>query len=76
MSLVCECGDIACTEQMVMSLPDYEALRSESTHFDVKPDHLASDVEDLVTKKNNYWIVRKRPGAPAKLADALDRRSP
>ncbi len=75
MTLVCECGDIACTEQMVMSLPEYEALRADSRQFAVKPDHLASDVEHLVRKKDTYWIVRKRPGDPAELADALDRRS-
>jgi hypothetical protein len=76
MALVCECGDIACAEQFTMSLPDYKALRNESTHFAVKPGHEVADVEDVVRKTDVFWVVRKRPGGPAEIAEALDPRSP
>jgi hypothetical protein len=76
MTLVCECGDLACTEQFRMSLPDYEALRQDSTLFAIKPGHEATDVEDVVTKSDAFWVVQKRPGGAEEMAEALDPRSP
>ena len=75
MSLVCECGSIACAERFTMSLPDYEALRQDSTFFAVKPGHEAADVEDVVRKSDTFWVVQKRPGGAAEMAKALDPRS-
>ena len=37
--IVCECGDIRCTEQISVSPPAYEAVRAESALFFVVPGH-------------------------------------
>ncbi len=74
LDLVCECGDVACTERIVMSLDEYEALRSDSASFAIVPGHHSSDVEDLVSVSDGYAVVRKRPGEPAALAAATDPR--
>ena len=75
MSLVCECASLDCMERFTMSLPDYEALRRDSTLFAVKPGHEEPDIEDVVTKSATFWVVQKRPGSPAEIAEELDRRS-
>jgi hypothetical protein len=72
---VCECGDVACTEQITMSLGEYERLRSNPTWFAVKPGHETPDVEDVVEKRQGYDIVRKHEGVPANIARAEDPRS-
>jgi hypothetical protein len=72
---VCECGDVACAEQLTMSLSDYERLRSNPTWFAIKPGHEVKDVEDVVEKRPGYDIVSKHEGVPADIARAEDPRS-
>ena len=71
-TVVCECGDAMCVRRFPMSRDDYVALRAESTLFAIAPEHEAADVEDVVKKTADYWIVRKHLGAPAELATTLD----
>jgi hypothetical protein len=35
----CECGRIDCSETMMMTIAEYEAIRAHSTHFGVVPQH-------------------------------------
>ncbi len=72
--VVCECGDPACTRSISITFAEYEQLRSEGTHFAVLPGHDIPDVENVVEKNESYWVVRKRAGGPAELADATDPR--
>jgi hypothetical protein len=72
---VCECGDKSCTEQISMSLSEYEQLRSDPTLFAVKPGHETPNVEEIVERRTGYDVVRKREGGPAELARAEDPRS-
>ena len=74
-AVVCECGDAGCAEQTTMSQGDYEALRSRPTQFAVKPGHAADDLEEVVDRREEYWIVEKETGAPAELAEELDPRT-
>ena len=74
MLVVCECGNQECIEQIEMSIPEYEEIRSDVTSFAVKPGHEESDVEQVVAKKPGYWTIKKRPGAPARIAQELDTR--
>jgi hypothetical protein len=67
---VCECGRLGCTEQITMSLHDYRELRSEPTHFAVKPGHEMPDVESVVARRDGYDIVRKNEGDAADIARA------
>jgi len=72
---LCECGSEDCVERIALTPEEYELVRSEATHFFVKPGHVAPDVEDVVRSDPEYEIVRKREGEAAALARATDPRS-
>ncbi|MFL5602707.1 MAG: hypothetical protein ACJ77R_04730 [Gemmatimonadaceae bacterium] len=71
--LACECMDETCTERVTMTVGEYEAVRSESNSFFVKPGHDVADVEDIVREQPNYVVVTKI-GAGAPVAERLDPR--
>ena len=75
MTIVCECGDNTCIEQIDVSPDEYERLRADPTLFAIKPGHEAPDVETVVEKTDRFWTVQKHPGEPAQLATELDSRS-
>ena len=75
MQVVCECGDIRCTEQIVISIEAYERVRSESALFLTVEGHEAADVETVVERDDRYQVVRKRTGEPERLAARTDPRS-
>jgi hypothetical protein len=73
--LVCECGDAACSEFVEVTLTEYEGVRAVSTHFIVRPGHVAPDVERVVVGNDRFVVVEKRPGEPAKIARETDPRT-
>lgn len=73
--IVCECGDIQCTQQISVSPPAYEAVRADSALFFVVPGHELLDVEDAVEHHETYNVVRKHPGIPQAIAEQQDPRS-
>jgi hypothetical protein len=73
-SILCECGNENCREQLQVSLADYERIRSDSTLFFVCSDHEIPDVEDIVEQQEAYDVVRKKEGAGADMARKLDPR--
>jgi len=72
---LCECGNEDCLERIALTIEEYESVRSEPTHFFVKPGHVAPDVEDVVRSEPEYEIVRKREGEAATLARETDPRA-
>jgi hypothetical protein len=74
-SIVCECGDAACTEQIEIGRSDYERVRADPTLFVVKPGHEIGRVEDVLETRDEYDVVRKREAEPAELAREHDPRS-
>jgi hypothetical protein len=75
MAVVCECGQLECTEQIELDMPTYERVRSEPTMFVVLPGHEIPDVEEVVERLDGFYIIRKDPGGPAELARETDPRS-
>ena len=75
MELVCECADIRCAERFLMTIPDYERLRSDPTLFAVRPGHEIDAVESVVEERPEYHVIRKRPGRPQEIAQQADPRS-
>jgi hypothetical protein len=71
MTLVCECGDTNCIEQIHMTPTEYEQLRSDQTLFAIRPGHQIPDVEDVTDKRDDYWVVQKHEGVPAEVAREL-----
>lgn len=72
---ICECADPECTKRIEMSLLEYEDLRSEPTHFAVAPnrEHVVLEVERIVDKREDYWVVEKL-GEAAEIAENTDPR--
>lgn len=75
MCVVCECGDLECSEQIALDIPTYERVRSDPTQFVVLPGHEIPDVEHVVERHGDFLVLRKDPGGPAELARQLDERS-
>jgi hypothetical protein len=75
MTVICECGDGACAEQIELDVPTYERVRADPTHFIVRPGHDIPDVEETVEKHERYWIVEKHSGEPERVAVETDPRS-
>jgi hypothetical protein len=71
MSIVCECGELDCVEQIDLTLDEYRELRSDPLRFAVKPGHEISDVEQIVARREGYFVVRKTEGEAARLATDL-----
>ena len=75
MSVICECGRVDCTDRLELQPPEYEAVRENGRLFAIKPGHDDPQVERVVERHANYWIVEKDEGAAAELAEASDPRS-
>ena len=75
MSVICECGDPECAQQLTISVQEYEQLRSDPALFAVLPGHDAPDVETVVDRRAGFDVVRKHAGYPTRLAAETDPRS-
>ena len=71
----CECSDIACHERVEVPLDDYEEVRSESTHFIVRPGHENDRVERVLAQRGRYAVVDKVHRAIAAIVARLDPRA-
>ena len=75
MAIICECGDIICTQQIEIELQAYEDVRSDPTWFVVVPGHEVADVEDVVAHHPGFDVVCKHKGAGEAVAIATDPRN-
>jgi hypothetical protein len=75
MAVICECGELSCTEQITLDLPTYERVRSDPTQFVVLPGHELPDVEEVIERHEGFFVIRKAAGGPAQLARETDPRS-
>jgi hypothetical protein len=57
----CECGD--CTETVLLTAPEYEAVRAQDDRFAVRPGHETLDLERVVERSERYLLVDKVPEA-------------
>jgi hypothetical protein len=75
MAVICECGELECSEQIELDIPTYERVRSDPAGFVVLPGHELPEVEHVVERHSRFNIIRKEPGGPAELAEAADERT-
>jgi hypothetical protein len=73
--MLCECGSETCLEQIELSRQAYEAVRAEPTHFAIKPGHDLPEVETVIERHPNYWVVRKMAGEAERIACETDPRT-
>jgi hypothetical protein len=74
MTVVCECGDESCAEQIELDVQTYERVRAEPTLFVTVPGHEEPDVESVVERNDTFQLVRKDKGDAARLATEHDPR--
>lgn len=74
-SVVCECDDNACIDEISLSPGEYERVRAEPVLFLVRPGHESPAVEEVMDQHDEYYVVRKHSGAPSEIAKATDPRS-
>lgn len=71
----CECGDGACTEQIAMTVAEYEAVRAKATQFAVVPGHEVPDIERVVSRHTGYFVVEKQDPDAEEVARETDPRT-
>jgi hypothetical protein len=69
LEIVCECGELDCSERFEMDAAAYQEMRSDDRLFALIPGHETPDVEDVVQETPAYFIVRKHSGRPAEVAE-------
>jgi len=75
MTIICECGDLSCAEQITISIAAYENARSDPTLFIIVPGHEIPDVEDIVAHHDSFDVVCKHKGSGEIVARATDPRT-
>ena len=75
MTIVCECGNLSCAEQIELDPGTYERVRADPAQFVIVPGHEIPDVEDVLETTQRFAILRKRPGTPERVARETDPRA-
>ncbi|MGZ4389843.1 MAG: hypothetical protein ACXVZL_10720 [Gaiellaceae bacterium] len=73
-AFVCECGRLACSDRIELTVEEYEAVRSSPVRFALVPGHDDPEVETVVEQNERFAVVEKLPGGPAELAASEDPR--
>jgi hypothetical protein len=68
-SVFCECAKADCTMHVEISLTEYVRVRRHAHRFIVVPGHEQPDIEQVVERHRDYWVVEKH-GEAAAAADA------
>jgi hypothetical protein len=71
-TVVCECSDDRCVEQLELPLTAYEEIRQDGRQFVVAPGH-EGDFERVVARERGYTIVKKQ-GTAGRIAEQADPR--
>ena len=68
--IVCECGAQGCLERITLTHEEYRQLRANPRTFAIVPGHEADDVDDIVERHERYYVVEKKEGIPAAIAES------
>ncbi len=60
LELVCECGDMSCTDEIEIEASEYHPVRRHPTRFLVRPGHEMPEAESIVERDREYFVVEKR----------------
>ena len=74
-TVVCECGDDTCIEQIEMPVAGYERVREDPTLFVIVPGHEVPEVETVVGHGDGFDIVKKQGAIGESIAAATDPRA-
>ena len=68
--IVCECGAEGCLERITLTHEAYTQLRANPRTFAIVPGHEAEDVEHVLERYEGYYVVEKKEGLPAAIAES------
>lgn len=74
-TFVCECSDGTCAQQVQLTIPEYEEVRSESRWFAVVPGHVTEEIEHVVHTTDRYVIVEKDTAVATRIVEGSDPRA-
>jgi hypothetical protein len=74
LGFICECEAAECTEPVTTTLAEYQAIRAEPTRFAILPGHERLEIERVVERHPNYFVVEKRDEDAAEVARETDPR--
>lgn len=66
--IACECDDGSCAERFIVTVAEYELVRSDPLLFFVAPGHEDPRIEQVVRQKDTHLVVRK-VGEAAEVAE-------
>ena len=73
---VCECADESCTKLILLRLEEYEAIRSDPTHFLNAVGHqTAAGPYGRVVERHDRYVVVEKLGPAAEIVAELDERA-
>jgi hypothetical protein len=75
LDVVCECGDLRCTDRIEVPISAYEKVRGDSRLFIIVPGHEIPSAEDVVQRTRRYYVVQKDDGEATRLAERTDPRT-
>jgi hypothetical protein len=56
----CECSNEDCAERIKIGLDSYNRVHKDRDAFTIKPGHDIPEVDKVVSKTSEYWVVKKR----------------
>jgi hypothetical protein len=68
--IVCECGAKGCLERISITHEAYAELRANPRTFAIVPGHEAEDIEHILERYEGYYVVEKKEGLPAAIAES------
>lgn len=74
-TFVCECGNLGCQATVSLSIPAYEAVRTDFNRFFVVPGHEIATVDRVVETHRTHLVVVKLEPEAREMAKNADRRS-
>ena len=70
---LCECSDPGCTQRIELTREDYERVRANATRFVLARGHAAPQIEQVVEREDEHFVVEKR-GIAGRIAAKLNPR--
>ena len=55
----CECSELMCRERIDLRRGEYEHLRSNSRWFALVPGHEVPDVETVIDRHDDWYLIQK-----------------
>jgi hypothetical protein len=74
LSVLCECGNVDCTEKISLPLATYEWVRSAAARFVVVEGHDIPDSERVI-REGKGWVIVEKIGDARAAASELDPRT-